>query len=180
MTEANVSSQAAVAGIFIQAGVEIERHVLFAVQVVDSIPSGESLGHAQSFHSMAVPMLPTLCRREPDAYLPAKRGRRARQRGQGQTGVGIIEQAIERSPAGVHAFRQFGFRDPLQLHFLGNLPGDDALQGYGRGILKHRFFLEEFIEAAAKVLFSHAHLLFNSFSFSQPDQGPAPAFSVAS
>ena len=74
--------------------------------------------------------------RKLNIHLPAESSSGACEGGQGQARISIIKEAIYRGTAGVHALGQFGFRDLLHFHFLGDLPGDHALQGDGGRVLK--------------------------------------------
>lgn len=72
---------------------------------------------------------------------------------------------VQRGSAGVHAGGKPRFGELLGFHFLGDLPGDDALEGHGGHLFQHGFLLQEVVKAAADVLF--AHDLFASLCFSR-------------
>jgi hypothetical protein len=57
-----------------------------------------------------------------------------------------IEQSVELGAAGFHALRHRVFAELLRGHALGDLPGEDALDGLTRGFIADSFLLEEVIE----------------------------------
>src|SRR5579862_2995019 len=60
-----------------------------------------------------------------------------------------LQDAIDLRPAGVHPFGERRLRDPLPLHFLGELPCDDARERLGLGRLADAVPGKEAVERRA-------------------------------
>ena len=74
---------------------------------------------------------------------------------QRQACIGVVEQAIERSPAGAHFLRHRRFGQALSRHGLFDLPGDDALNSHSGHLFEHGVFGEKIVEAATNVRVVH-------------------------
>lgn len=60
-----------------------------------------------------------------------------------------LQDAIDLRPEGVHPFRERRLRDPLKLHFLGELSCDDARERLGLGRLADAVFSQDAVERRA-------------------------------
>ena len=66
-----------------------------------------------------------------------------------------IEKTVERSAAGLHSTSHVGLGELAVDHLLADLPGENALDGNGGGLLVDALFAEPVVEAAADVLLLH-------------------------
>jgi hypothetical protein len=90
-------------------------------------------------------------RHEAQFHLAAEGGGGFAEAGDGERGVGGIEQPIQRGPAGFHAGGQFGFGDAVLHEDLLELEGNDPFEGEHLDFGKNAFRGKEIPEVAAAV-----------------------------